>query len=354
MGNIKLFVIDLQCLKGHQYQSNKIVRLLEDAGLDFILITSVEEYYTDVERRRIHFLGIRNKIQDLQGLSLRFVLVYFYAELYFLARKLKPEKVLFLNYDTVSHFLLFWLFKRTQTFVINHNNIDGLKRKLHCMAFNLYKNHINHIVFSDSIVEYLNQNFSVDINNIIVIPHNLRTISNYRSSFLQYHEIVCPSGSNNDEFFRLLISKTEFSSFLVENNYSIYVKTKLLPSRLKNIVISDKFLSNDEYENLIFHSKVVIIPLNLDFEFRISGVMLDALSLGKKVFVSESPVTISYSKKYPHLVYLFHDEISFFNLMETHLLSLEDSSNKTIKDYHNFLRDHSDNSITAKLVEIFY
>jgi len=206
------------------------------------------------------------------------------------------DYIIFSSYEEIS--LYFSKFKK-KLILINHNNISGLRNPIKLFFFR--KNAIQHIniVLEDYIKEYL---LTLNIPNVYTLYHGLgdpydRALINNSSlsnEFDYLHKfkyvIFSPSSTSSDnDFLYNLINNSNFTSFLMENEILLIVKSNHLDNNHVNLKIIKSYLSDSQYQYLFLKSDLILLSYPNSFTFRVSAILLECMSNNKLCLISDIP-----------------------------------------------------------------
>ena len=198
------------------------------------------------------------------------------------------DKIILSTYDEIA---LFFAFYKKPIYLINHNNIASLNNNIKRFFFKHISSINTHIVFEKYIKDYLN---SINILNVIVIKHGL--VSHYPSntipnefSYKKKKYLFSPSASSVDwEFVENIIYQKKFITYIENNDIYIILrsnKTYYPPS--KHIKIITSYLSKEKYISYFYNAAAILLIYPKSFKYRISGVLMEAISYQKRAIMSD-------------------------------------------------------------------
>lgn len=133
--------------------------------------------------------------------------------------------------------------------------------------------------------------------------------------------IFSPSaGSSDENILSHIINDEMCLDWLKHHNVGLVLRTKSLKSTSDNIIILDKYLSDDEYRAMLTSSDAILITYPKTYRYRTSGVLLEAIACKKKVILSDTVCLRQYEDIYGNKVY-FNNPQSFIDALgyiETH------------------------------------
>lgn len=217
----------------------------------------------------------------------------------------KYDKIILSYYDEISLFFVNF----PSSYLINHINISGLSNKIKLWFFKkISKKHIQ-IVMESYIQNYLE---SLNVYNSIVVKHGLIDTYSCRKSlcFLKNFKYVVfsPSAvSSDDIFLSEFINSLEVDSFLKETKTVIVIRSKSLKCNSSNIVILKDYILDEDYQSIFMCSNAILITYPASYKYRVSGVLLEAISCRKTVLISDIEMLRQYE-------YLFGDDAYFLDI----------------------------------------
>ena len=258
--------------------------------------------------------------------------------------KYNCKNTLFLSYENISTAIIAHRFERL--FVVNHNNIDEiLTSKVKHLFFTSLPINVEHIVFHQYIKNYLNNEVKIK-NKINVIHHPALLFDDKPYEKPSPIVVFAPSSSSDftldkiKYFFNILLKMKKLVTIVTKNRFRNF-----LPNSLN--IISKDYFTIEEYKKWMVTADVVFVPLN--FKYRISGVIIDALANNNLVFTTKCPFTEGYKRDYPFMIHFVETINSNKDILEIIKYS---SNNCFLKDRKKFIKDHSILNISKKIKEI--
>jgi hypothetical protein len=142
------------------------------------------------------------------------------------------------------------------------------------------------------------------VDNAIVVRHGLippYTPPQKKPDFVGKYRFVLfsPSRSSVDtSFIEKMLQSDKFLEYLEKNNILLILRSPHLQSRSPNVIILSHFMAQDEYEATFFHADAILLTYPSSFKYRISAVMLEALSCNKLALMSDMDVFRQYEDIY--------------------------------------------------------
>ncbi|MBU2900554.1 hypothetical protein [Maribacter dokdonensis] len=311
-----IVLIDYLAEKGHIPFVKKIISILEPK-YDLTFISS-EDYCRDINYNKS--VPIDNRLFNYSNRK------EFIINQYKLIRKSKTlldlnSIVIVLAFENISYSLATKFWNHRHTYLYIHNNLE--KKRLSIFFLKFINRKVNFLVFEEYIKIYMDKSFG---NKSYLLPHPL--------NYYQKH-----SSKESDYIFAINADiKTEEFGYIKEvaykENLKIYVKnSKIEEHKSANLIIKNYF---HDYEEKLRNAKYVVI--NAPYNYRISGVLYECLSLGKRIIFTGKR-GILYDKMINNYPEAFYD---IKNLKETKRYSSI-----------NFLKEHSDNYILNNFNQIF-
>lgn len=197
------------------------------------------------------------------------------------------DKIIFAAYEEIS---LFFALYTVPLYLINHNNISSLNNRVKRFFFKSISKRNTHIVLEPYIKDYLK---SLGIQKVEVVRHGL--IPPYSSSSFQItttllHKrfLFSPSMQSVDiEFMEKMINNESFIKYLETHNLFLVLRSKTLHSSSPNIVVFSHYMPKEEYIAYFLGAEAILLFYPKSFRYRVSGVLLEAISCGKNVLMSD-------------------------------------------------------------------
>ncbi|WKV08010.1 hypothetical protein Q2T46_10690 [Thermoanaerobacterium sp. CMT5567-10] len=324
---MKILYVDLLSPSGHIGLNKILVKTLSNlVDLDIVWrnnYINIDEL-KDVNDRNINVYYIPEKLykESVSKISYRLNNVKIIK---WLLRNFDINKynlVFISSYETIS-FSMAWPRKlKTRTVILNHNNLDELQNKVKYLFFKLIPRHIEHIVFEEYMKDYLKESIKID-NKIWVMHHPI--------SFDKYHDakrfgllgkekdkcdiIFAPSGSNDELFIKNLINNQLVYKYLSQTNWRLIIKSKEITYEDNYLKIFSNYLDYKEYLYYFVNAKYILFPYVQNFNYRISGVLFDAIAFKKKIIASSNKIFKYFLNKYKDLGFIFNNLNEFNSLI---------------------------------------
>lgn len=254
------------------------------------------------------------------------------------------------TFDIITMFLLYKRFdKSTKLYLMHHNNVDLLTRKLYLKTFQTYMNNVNHIVQAEFIRAYLHNTIGIPEDKIKMIPHPYNIDLNYEEKD-KIFDCVGISNSNDEKFINELIELENMRHFFKLNKLNGVFRSKNRVFHNGYLNVISGYLPPEKYKYYINSAKCIIIPFSTDFQYRMSGTLIDALSNNIPVIGREIPIVKEYAQRYPEICFVFKD----ISTLLQQLKQLQQSNPQKMRaDFHKFRQEHSDIFIQTLLKEEF-
>lgn len=260
-----------------------------------------------------------------------------------LTKIIKPDYIFISSYDTMIMALFIHFLKKTcknRLKILHHINVDEINNKIKRFFFKTYMNKVDHVVFEEFIEEYLINEISVNKKNIFVLPHqlNIKDLNNKK----QLYDCVALSESNSESSIYKIIKNEILNSTIKNNNKKIILKSKLYEYDNGALKVIMGYLDDNEYNRYIANTLYVYMPFSLNFNYRMSGTLVDALSNNKIVLGSNIKLLKYYSKKYPHICKIVNNEKDLIKIIN----EIEKADiNTYLDEFLKFRYNHSDKVI---------
>lgn len=338
---MKLMYMDLLTPKGHKIQNKRYINLL--AKYFDVYVTCPENWYNN--SLNAHMIEDKDFLVGKGKFKNRLDSIRSFIKNYRLLKSIKPDYIFIASYDTITlAFVINFLIKKcnNRVKILHHNNIDETKNKIKRFFFKTYINKVDHIVFEEFIKEYLNKNYNIKQNSIYVLPHQLNIENNCsNNSKKEVFDCVGLSQSNDDNIIYEII-KNEIKNETIKNsNIKIILKSKLYEFDNGALKVFKGYLETKEYNNYIVNSLSFCMPFSVNFNNRMSGTFVDALSNNKVVFGTNIKLLKYYNKKYPHICNIFNN----IEDLVVKLSKVDINKNQYIEEFLDFKYAHSDKVI---------
>lgn len=206
----------------------------------------------------------------------------------------KYDKIIFAAYEEIS---LFFAFYKVPLYLINHNNISSLNNSVKRFFFKCISKRNTHIVLEPYMKDYLK---SIGIQKVEVVRHGL--IPPYLASSFQINTtllhkrfLFSPSMQSVDtEFMEKMINDESFIKYLEARNLYVVLRSKILHSSSPNILVLSHYMSKEEYIAYFLNAEAILLFYPKSFRYRVSGVLLEAISCRKSVLMSNIEVFRQY------------------------------------------------------------
>jgi glycosyltransferase involved in cell wall biosynthesis len=266
---------------------------------------------------------------------------------------LAPEKydnVIVFTYDTFAYALGRYFLRKNTVYLFNHGNIDELVNKIKLPLFKTYMNKVNHIVFAEYMKEHLVQQFGVDASRVFVVPHPLNenkeivTSGNVEKKDKLFVGI---SFSNDEDLVKEIIEYEQEHNILGANNCRIVLKSKLYSYESEHLKVYNRYLEREELADLFAGASGILVLYPETYKYRMSGVIMEALSNGIPVVGRRIPIVEHFASLYPHSC------TPFSSIKELYDIIAHNEFNINEEELHRFQLDHSGQTVTKALKSIF-
>jgi len=322
---------------GHKNYNQRIVDILEGKH-ELVLFTNSKDNL--IANNKI----ISEKINYELNRNIKIKLIKNTIEFMKIWNKNSYSKGVFSSFEILSFSIINKFIKRKNNiFLIHHNTIDQLEKKSKLIVFKTFMNSYKHIVLSENIKEYLILKTGICANKIFVVPHPLiNNINLYESN---ENIISALSNSNEEKFIEEFIKYLSSLKKRSLNDIVFFIKSKMnYKSNLKNVFIVNDYLKKEEYINIIQRSKYILLPFPSHYKYRISGVLLESIAMGKIVIASNTDTFKYYSNLYPGIIFTY-------SKMEDIMYIVNSNKSFQPEQYNLFIEDHGDKIILQRLEE---
>lgn len=238
-----------------------------------------------------------------------------YLKLYFLLLTKRKEKLFFLSCSYIPLLILSML-SFNFSYIFRVHSMPVVKVGLYKKVIRYISKLSINTVFLDAPVKdyFVSRGYSDPRKSVCVIGRTLeieeKSLTNKDDSF----NLLFIGAMNSEKELKPIVDalcekkieklKLSFLSKGIERYDSELKKLKLLYG---DIIISNEFLSRDDYDKAIKNADALILPYKTSYGIRFSAVLNDALSLGKKVLTIRLPQFEYYAKKY-NACFLYNDK----------------------------------------------
>ena len=327
-----LYIDPASFLAHSNYNRMQIEALCKIADrVDFVFKEGYEKDLNIASDNIVYSIPLRYYKRTKNSLLSRLITIYVY---YLIKRNIKLndyDVILFSYYDEIC---LFFVKYPLFTYLINHINVSGL-------PFSRIKRFFYRCVSK----RYIH---SLGVDNVEVVAHGLvkpfynkSATSVYDQKFKGYSKIIfSPSLTSVDEHvLAFLIADSAFLDYLASNNVLFVLRSQVLKSTCGYIHIIRDVMEKEDYECLFLKSDVIFLPYPRSFQYRTSGVLLEALSNHKKALVSDT----SYFRQYQNVgidIRYFTSNSDVLSSLQT-LLSLSSSEvSQSVNDLLALMPDY--------------
>lgn len=255
------------------------------------------------------------------------------------------DKIIFLSFENFSLFFSF-NFHRNNVYAILHNNLRRVNNSKVLKVLKYLSKKINFISLDYYIQKRLD---SIGINTKVIIHPLVKISESINSKENNKNKIVLfsPSISSTDQtFINDVINNKEILKTLEEKGIEIIFRSKSINYNSNNIKVISNYLNEDEYRKLLKEADYLLLPYEKNFNYRISGVLLEGISLNKKMIIP----------KYNDLKYFlsFNKEtiLGFFDLNDFKSLLEELNENIGVVNYEEIKKIYSDENMEKDIINI--
>ncbi len=254
----------------------------------------------------------------------------------------KFDLVLFSSYETISFAIkshkIVGSFENVAVF--DHNNIDEIERSMiKELFFKSIDANITHLVFEEYFKTHLIENVKIK-NNVVVVPHLVEDKKQFLDPIGDKITVFVPSNKCDDQYVKKLV----FGSS-PDVHFIIKTDKHFSGQNVKTV----QFFENDEYENVFANCSFVILPLTVDYNYRISNTIFECFSYSKPCFTFRNKMSEFLSNLYPSVVHIIDKN--------TLLDEIVDECKKIDKDTFfmerkQFLQSHSESAFLNRIREL--
>lgn len=350
---MKVLYIDFMSHIGHKEWNTKLINLLSDFSQVDVCVSDgyFDGYHINntglysIPAKYISKRVLKNNLLNVfQKLLLR---IYCWKELKWIFTQLPVERydvILFSSIEIIA-FALFTKKTKYNIAFIDHGINEIWESRIKYRAWRYLNPKITVIVFEDYIKKSLAKKTGIK-NRIVTVHHTLTDI--YIAPENENREEICflgPSGSNDIKFIEFIMDSKE----QIPRNCSIKLKNTLYKINQARLILYLSRTENEKYYSEIINSDYILIPYGETFNYKVSGVLFDALSLRRKAIIIGNNTLKEYSIKYPHIILHYRNAEEFIHEID----KLEKYNCSEIAEFDKFLKDYSDQIIINELKSLF-
>lgn len=255
-----------------------------------------------------------------------------------IGKREKYDLIYFTTVDIIPFFFATFFSKQNIFFVV-HTQYVTMDHPWMKIFWKHLRRNINIVVFEPFFKETLEKDFNCN-NKIFCVKHTLRDFGEKESSVNKRENsgrvlVFAPASSNDPQFAE------ELSDYSIPEEVDIVIKGNRNITRDNYIEYSGQ-LSDDEYIDYFNKCDYVLIPFPKNYADRISGVLFDAMSAGKKVLLLKGNFLEYYGNNYNKAIYMFDN-------IDDLLSALRKKGKKLLSDCKldmaRFQNDYSDTQI---------
>ncbi|WP_339066526.1 hypothetical protein [Fusobacterium animalis] len=253
------------------------------------------------------------------------------------------DKIIFLSFENFSLFFSF-NFHKNNVYAILHNNLRRVNNSKVLKVLKYLSKKINLISLDYYIQKGLN---SIGINTKVIIHPLVKISESIDPEKNDKIVLFSPSISSTDKtFINDVINDKGILKILEEKNIEIIFRSKNTNYNSNNIKVISEYLSENKYRKLLKESDYLLLPYEKNFNYRISGVLLEGISLNKKMIIP----------KYNDLKYFlsFNKEsiLGFFDLNDFKSLLEKLDKNINMVNYEEIKKIYSDENMEKDIINI--
>lgn len=223
----------------------------------------------------------------------------------------KNAKYIVIGHEIISLGLCCFLFPKGM-YLIHHMQIDELKSRIKRFFFGFYKNRFIHVVMTEYIRDYLVNNHEIPPENIRVVLHPLYERPTLRKKDdSQINTFIALNYSTSEGFIDSLIQHDINNSSFSSSGCKLVIKSKYHKYTSLGLRVFNGYLSRYEYDQLYKESDCVLSIVDRNFNYRIGGTLIDAISCGKPVIAIRSLFAEYYHSMFGEGIVLCDDLDSF-------------------------------------------
>lgn len=345
---MKLLILDFWFGKTHQRTNKRTLQIL--SGISSLLVTNYKGYYEngDVDGN-IEYIEVKCHNANTSKLRQRLRSMYnIYESWKAVKNRTDYDAILVTGYEVISVAFMFLLFKTDKPiFLQYHQHVDEVSNRVKRFFFNFYKEKAYHVFLEESFASFFKEITHVKANRIYVVHHFIMDKINENTN---EGDLVLGISSSNDESVIERLIREERDNCLLKNN-GIYMQLRSREHIFDDgyLKVDNNYLSAKEYKELYDTAGIIlVIPKKEEFHHRVSGLIYDALSSGKKVIGINIEIMRIMNHYAPTMFYILDEGQSIVDLVNT-VMKKRISDN----DLQKIRRRHSDERIRVEYRKMF-
>lgn len=246
----------------------------------------------------------------------------------------KFDLVLFSSYETISFSIksrrIAKLFSNVAIF--DHNNIDEIADSMVKKTFfKKIDTDVTHLVFEEYFRTHLIEDVKIK-NNVVVVPHLVDDKKQVLDIVKDVITIFVPSNKYDYEYMKKIISNSS-------RNLLFIVKAD--KDSVRENVRTVRFFENNEYESTFANCNFVLLPLTVEYNYRISNTIFECFSYSKPCFTFKDKLSEFLSRTYPNVVHIIDRNTTLNEIVKKYE---EIDRNAFLVERKKFLNSHSENA----------
>lgn len=340
---MRLLVAEILYPEGHKALDNGLIELLAEEN-EIDLVDNRGFFKKLACSELCHLINIPQFFSNRLEPLISFLFILNYIILAFAVRKKRYDKVILLSIRNDSFFWVYPLFRKRHICVFHHNDIDRtLDRPYEKFLFKRLQNRIQHVVLADFIKEGMIKILHTNEGNVSIV-YQPKTGECKPKVFEPYFKeeryIIGLGRATNEDFLRQLIETDK--SFSGRFNYKIIIRSKHIRYSSERLLITTDLYSREEFDRIMHHASACLAFYD-NYNLRYSGIIDDALSIGKPVIGNDIPVIRYFFEKYEGCCHIIHSTLDLFMIASGELPIINEEMIKC------FRKNHSDENIRKQL-----
>lgn len=304
----KLLIVDPLAERGHKNFDTFFLHVFSEIfEVEFM---TKDNYLKENEKYKTHGFNYKKGTKNRGTFFFRYSQYRYIKESIHYFQKKGFDYIIFLSYETISMSLALNTSSKLPVLLFEHNNIDQLlTSSIKSFFYKMIPKYALHIVYETYISNFIKVTYSKS-TAVVNHPHYLKNkIEKNDVNNKDQLTIFAPSSTYNDEILEYLIRYSK------QNNYMLISKGPKEISE-ENLIISPFF---NNYDDLMKQSDFIFITNT--FNYRVSGVLYEALGNHKRVLGMQCKYLSEMQKRYPLLIKAIN------NFEENKLLTKNHDSN---------------------------
>lgn len=346
---MRLLYIDVGSYKSHYNYNFGILRNLPEtvrldicAARDYIPKEAVHYFrYYEIPETCIYAFDSHRKYNQIYMRKT-------FAKAYIWVRRNVPFKkydAVFWGYTECISFYFIFNRCRQKFLFLDHEIGNTVESHVKKWFFTHINKQYEFIAFEDYIKEYASMELHLK-NRISVVRHPLPQIHIKAMPAPEDRFVLfAPALSSSEEFINLLIRFYR----KIPKSVKIIIRSKKRTFSSESLEVYSEYISEKTYLSSMAACSAVLIHYGSDYNYRTSGVLYEAVTLRKPVYMYSGNTLDYYAQTYPDIIFPFYTDREFFTLINQ---AIGFCRNVKKESFDKILGDYSDEMVKKELKEV--